>query len=688
MTPNVLPLARLLMAGLLALVAGGCGLLGETLEPQDVDLTFEGLGPLERDDVVARVAYLFEGFEQVQRRDPILDDAAFEIELLLLERGYRDARVTVRIDDPEAKKPTVRFTLASGVRTRVTRLATSGIPASDRRSVDAILHAANADTWYSTRALSAGRRSVLEWYRERGHVEAAAGEPEVQFTADGQGADVAIAFTPGPKYTLTRIDVAVDEGDWPPDVPRATVDAALTDLLGKPYSSSLLRLARGRIAGTFGERAHPDAEVAIEPRPLDPAGVVLAFRVRPGPRVRVGDVRFEGQVTTKESFLEDRVELETGAFYQRSLLRASLANLSRAGIFDRVAIDLQPAAEPANQGGVETRDVVVRVEEAAAREYRIEPGYGSYERLRIGAGVRQKNLFGTGRILDLSATVAELAQRADLSLIDPWILGPDATAVATLFWNSRQEPSFDSLEKGLQLGASWRLASEWGLRGTWTYRQSDASDVEADAPELIDDARVSELSLEPTWDTRDAFEDPHSGQLTHAGTDLSLDAFGSQLEYWRVNFEHARFLPIGARTTLAVSVRAGWIAPLGSTDEIPIQERYFNGGENTVRSFGESQLGPVDDNGTPIGGEATTVATIELRQGVARRFQIAFFVDAGTVESEHQDILRFDDPGFGVGVGLRYLLPIGPIRLDGALNPDPDPGDSDGAVHLSVGFSF
>jgi outer membrane translocation and assembly module TamA len=63
-------------------------------------------------------------------------------------------------------------------------------------------------------------------------------------------------------------------------------------------------------------------------------------------------------------------------------------------------------------------------------------------------------------------------------------------------------------------------------------------------------------------------------------------------------------------------------------------------------------------------------------------------VDAGTVESEHQDIFRFDDPGFGIGVGLRYLLPIGPIRLDGAVNPDPGPGESDGAVHLSVGFSF
>lgn len=675
-------------AALVLCVLAGCSLLGESPEPRDVDLVFEGLGPVERADAVGRIGYVFEDFAAVQRTAPVLDDAAFELELLLQEKGFKEARVEALLERTEKGRGLVRFQVEHGVRTRLVRVATPGVPAADAADVASILRAAGAEGWYSARSVSRAASAIEEWYRDRGYVDVAVQEPRSEFSPDGSEARVEIAVAPGHAYRLARVEVEADGTAWPASVPRAGLDAAVADLVGGPYSERVMRLARGRLAGVFAEHGHADAVAALARRDLDPAGVTIAFLVRPGPRVRIGAVDFRGEDKTHEEFLKKRVELEEGAWYQRSALRASLANLARAGIFDRIAIDLQPAvAEPAADGS-ETRDVVVDLEEAAAREFHIEPGYGSYERLRLGFGARQKNLFGTGRILDFSATVSELAQRADLSLIDPWLLGPDATAVATLFWNRRQEPSFLRLEQGLELGVSWRLAETLGLRASWEYRQSDVSDVEVDAPELVEDVDISEISVMPTWDTRDAFDNPHEGQLTRGGFDLSVDALGSQVEYVRLEVEHSRFVPIGRTTTLALSARLGWISPLGSTEDIPIQERFFNGGENSVRSYRESQLGPVDASGNKVGGEAATTATVELRQGIWKRIQLAAFVDAGTVELQHEDILRFSDPGFGVGLGLRYLLPIGPIRLDGAVNPDPEPGESNSTVHLSVGFSF
>lgn len=686
---------HVVVVALAACALAGCSLLGASPEPEDVELRFEGLESVDRGEAVRRIAWVFEGFDDAPRPEPMLDDAAFELELLLRERGHRDAKVEATLERPETGKPIARFAVDAGVRTKLDHLRLPGVPEKDRDDARAIARGAGVEDWYSERAVAGAARALLAWYRDRGHADALVGEPAVTVTADGKHATVEIAVTPGPRYVLRRVDVATTDGPWPDEVPRAAVDAALKDLVGGPYSEGLLRIAPGRIAGVFGDNGHPDAVAKLATKDAATTDAVLSFTVAPGPRVKIGKVRFEGEAATDESFLSGRVVLEEGAWYRRSLLRASLANLSRAGLFDRIAIDLQPAeppdaADPPRpvEPGVETRDVVVEVEEAAAREFHIEPGYGSYERLRLGFGARQRNLFGTGRTLDFSATAAELAQRADLSLIDPWLLGPEATAIATVFWNRRDEPSFRREEQGVLLGASWRLTDEWGVRGQWQFRQSDVSDVEVDAPELIDDVDVSEVSFLPTWDTRDAFDDPRRGHVTRAGLDVSADVLGSEIEYVRVKLEHAHYLRIDSEMTLALSGRVGVIVPVLSTDDIPIQERFFNGGENSVRSFEESELGPVDSNGTPVGGEATTTLSVELRRALGRRWQAAAFVDMGTVELQARDVFDFGDPGLGVGLGLRYLLPIGPVRLDGALNPDPDDGESDGALHLSVGFAF
>jgi len=684
------PAARLhaLLAAVLLYCTAACGILGGSIAPKDVDLEFEGFAAVERSDAIERIAYLFEEFAQETSHGPMLDDAAFELELLLESRGFRAARVDAELVTAEGARPVARFVATLGVRTRITSVRVEGVEAAELEEALAILGLGGKSSWYSERAVSAGVRALVAWLRERGHARAEADDPRVVFGADGTTADVSVRIAPGPVHELARVDLRFSSGELPDGIPAEALDAVVREFIGKPWTDRVSRYLRGRIGATLGEHGFPDAKVAVQVVDEDPSAVVLTFDVDPGPRIRIGMVRIAGHDATQQSFLESRVELEPDAWYRRSLLFATIQNLSRSGLFDTIDVEVVATDPPTLVDGTETRDVVVDVVEAPAREFHIEPGYGSYERLRIGFGARQKNLFGTGRIADLTATVGELAQRADLSLIDPWILGKSATATASVFWNRRQEPSFERLEQGVELGASWRLGEEWSVRTNWQYRQSDARDVQVDAPVEDDDVGISEISIQPTWDARDAFDDPHRGQLTRGAADISADVLGSEVEFVRLRLEHAHFVPIDSLTTLALSARLGWIAPIGGTDEIPIQERFFNGGENSVRSFRESQLGPEDANGSPIGGEASTTATVELRQGLGRRFQVAVFVDAGTVELEADDIFDFTDPGFGIGVGLRYLLPIGPIRLDGALNPDPDEGESEGVLHLSVGFSF
>ena len=145
-----------------------------------------------------------------------------------------------------------------------------------------------------------------------------------------------------------------------------------------------------------------------------------------------------------------------------------------------------------------------------------------------------------------------------------------------------------------------------------------------------------------------------------------------------------------SQTMLAFGARVGIIHKLGTEStpfDLPIDERFFNGGSNTVRSFNERDLGPHDRHGDPLGGEFETIFNAEYTFPIYGELQGAIFFDAGNLlpSSENPSLAEMR---YAIGGGLRYKLPIGPIRLDYGVNPDPQRHDNDGAFHFSFGFAF
>ena len=159
---------------------------------------------------------------------------------------------------------------------------------------------------------------------------------------------------------------------------------------------------------------------------------------------------------------------------------------------------------------------------------------------------------------------------------------------------------------------------------------------------------------------------------------------------FRTTARASYFIPLG-KTSLELGARAGVVRPLqestGDINAIPIDERFFNGGSTTVRSFGERDLGPHDHRGHPLGGEFYTVFNAEYTFPLYGELQGAVFVDAGNLLPD-ADNPGFADMRYGIGAGLRYKLPIGPIRLDYGVNPDPREHEDIGAFHFSFGFAF
>ena len=193
--------------------------------------------------------------------------------------------------------------------------------------------------------------------------------------------------------------------------------------------------------------------------------------------------------------------------------------------------------------------------------------------------------------------------------------------------------------------------------------------------------------------------------------DLATSALGSEVDLIRVTGRVSYYLSFGPeqpqltgedlqksslkkwfeRSLLAFGARAGVVYPLNTDGmseayAIPIDERFFNGGSTTVRSFAERELGP-SDRGDPIGGEFYTIFNVEYTFPIWGELLGAVFVDAGNLLPEASNP-SLSDMRYGVGAGLRYNLPIGPIRLDYGVNPNPRGDEAFGAFHFSIGFAF
>ena len=138
-----------------------------------------------------------------------------------------------------------------------------------------------------------------------------------------------------------------------------------------------------------------------------------------------------------------------------------------------------------------------------------------------------------------------------------------------------------------------------------------------------------------------------------------------------------------------MGTRASAIRSSGGAESLPIDLRLFNGGAGSVRSFAERELGPFSGRGsTPVGGTASTVVNAELSYEVIRNLEIAGFADAGSLSREEAALFNMDNIRYAVGMGLRYQLPVGPLRVDYGYNPDRREGEKAGTLHVTFGFAF
>jgi outer membrane protein assembly complex protein YaeT len=666
----------------------GSALFAPPLRPSDVPIVGAPEGLL--DDLEEVAAPYVERFKTAGRAVHI-DDAAYELKLLLAERGYASAEVAYEVDGASA-----RLLVSAGARSTLGPVDVTADPACPLSLEDLSRYVSGprtglfgrGDVLYVKRRVERSPRRVVADLVALGHLEAFATVDDPGPREEGGAVTVQLNVNAGPRYRLEPAEILGEDG-LEPDVLEA-IQEAQRDItpLGPgedlAYEPRIPGRVRSSVLDALASHGYLDAMVRVEADvDAESHRVQMEISVELGPHVTIREVRFESAGRTRESFLRSRLQLRPGDEFSTRDVRASVRALYRTGLFSEVRSRVE--------GEGNERTLVVQLVEQESLEVYFEPGFGSYELFRGTVGARDRNLFRSGIDGSAEVMVAVRALRASVRITDPWFLSEQVIGDIQLDFERRQEPSF--LRENRGIGAY--VTKEWsGVMATtlgYQFGRSEAKDVKV-VDDDVEDAQnivnVAGLTLSQRFDDRDALFAPTRGLFMNASVELAAEGLGSELEFFRGKLSSSWFRRLTPDTVLGLNLRAGLIAPAYDEESIPIQERFFAGGGNSVRSFQESELGPKDVNGEPLGGEVFSTASVELRYEMIGALQSAAFVDAGFVERQAADFFDVDDVRLGLGVGLRYLLPIGPLRLDGAVNPDPRTGEDDWVIHFSIGMPF
>lgn len=620
-------------------------------------------------------------FETLGFRKTDIDDAAFTIARAYRKEGYPFASVDYALEE-EKEVLVATFFIHEGARTFLEKVVLEGAQSFPEETLLRFFSGSASGLFGTGKVLfvrseiESGAASLEDFYFNEGFLNVQVENPEIQISEDHTRARVKVRIQEGPRYSIREIRMG-EEAAY-----REEILELARPFLDNPYTPYHRQNLQNRVHELLLEKGHLYGEVLVTPESGEPKErICLKVEVTPGSRYVIEVLRIEGNEKASSSFIEGRVGIHPGEIYSSKKVQKAHFNLFKTGLFSEISIQPEPA-------GKDSIVLVIRVKERESIEVIPFIGYGSYERVRGGISVTENNLFGTGRKGNITLKVSFKGEEARAGLVDPWLLGRSIQGNLTAFYHRREEPSFKWKEGGLKPGISKEILPHLSGSLTYGYTASKTYDVEADVEQtLIDSVRISSLTLQGRYERRNNFLEPTKGYFAEIQLEWAGDALGSDISFLRGEGALGYYLTPFWGVTLALSARTGVIRPMGDTEVIPLQKRFFSGGDTTVRSFKESELGPKDSFGDPFGGEAYSTFNGEMRIPIWNDLQGAIFYDTGNLlEKASQYSLR--DMRSAVGFGFRYKLPIGPVRFDWGFNPNPREEEDSWNVFLSVGYPF
>jgi outer membrane protein insertion porin family len=620
----------------------------------------------------------------------------------LQSQGYFDARVDFETSTPEPGVQVIDYAITPNLRHKLEYIGIHGNRYFDSATIRQRLSIATArfftPRWgiFSQKMLDNDLESIRYLYRSNGFRDV---EVNGRTADDYRGVhghlSVRIDVTEGPQWRVDRLDL---QGFPESDVPY--IRSVLQSSEGEPFSEANIAADRDTILSYYFNNGYSSATFDWSESPGRADHTVnITYTVQPGRREYVRAILVRGLEITKPALVQKKLLLKPGDPLSQNKIAETQQKLYDLGIFSKVQTAVQNP-----EGDEDNRYVLFDVDEAKSYSFNVgvgaqlgrigggvttfdEPAGTTGFSPRLSLGVSRLNLFGEARTLSLQTRFSTIEQRALLSYSAPQLFdNEDLTlTVSGMFDNSRDIRTFAAQRAEASIQLAQRLTRANSLQYRYTFRHVVISNVLI-SPELIplfsQPERVGIVSMTFIQDRRDDPINTHRGVYNTIDAGIALRGLGSESEFTRLLMRNSTYHPLGRGIVLARTLQFGWMQRLAGPSEIPLAERFFSGGATSNRAFPDNQAGPRDlETGFPLGGGALLMHSTELRFPlIGQNLGGVLFHDMGNVYSDLRTISfrfsqrnnqDFDYMVHGIGFGLRYRTPIGPVRVDFSLSPNP-----------------
>lgn len=618
-----------------------------------------------------------------------VNNGASAIKALYKSKGYYNTTVTPQISYPDPDHAELRYVIEEGDKIFIKEIKFIGNKNFDSDELEDVVES-NEKNWFSwlteaglmkQQMLAQDVARLGAFYNNKGFLEVKIGDPQVR--QEEEWLYITFVIDEGPRYRVGTVSFSGDLIESKQHL-RSLLSIQNEEFINR----QILRGDVLKITDFYSENGYAFSDIRPKMnKSKTGARVDIDIHIEKGDLVYIQRIGIKGNSRTRDNIIRRELEIAEGGVFDSKALRTSTQRLQRLGFFEEVNIVPEPAIDPSKM------NVTVNVKEKSTGQFSIGAGYSSVDSFMLMGEISENNFLGRGDRLSFSANLSGSSNRFNLSYTNPHLRDSQLSWGTDLFNWMREFDDYDKDSQGGALRFGYPLFEKFRGYGSYSYTDTELSNVSAYASQIILDSMdiniTSAVKFGMVRDTRDRRVGARRGSENSISVKYAGGTFGGDAEFTRLEGFSSWYFPFPWTTVFHFKAAAGQVWE-NKEDKLPVYERFYLGGMNSIRGFEYGKASPIDPaTGDRIGGDKMWYTNFEYifpllpEAGV----QGVIFFDAGKVYADGED-WNVDSYNKATGLEVRWMSPMGPLRLVWGYNLDRKEDEDQTVWDFSMGGSF